>query len=218
VKPPAHKASTWSGYATQNSYSSEQAQLKQTFIADAVARYKPQTVLDIGCNTGQFSMIAARGGASVVSIDYDPVVVGSLWSAARAENLDILPLVVNLGRPTPATGWRNEEFPSFLERARERFDAILMLAVLHHLLVTERVPLDSVLETAAEMTRDLLIIEFVGTDDPMFRKIARGREALHAGLTPASFEAAASLRFELVRRDPIPGSSRILYIYKKKQA
>jgi hypothetical protein len=162
-------------------------------------------------------MLAARQGASVVAIDYDPVVVGSLWSAASAEKLNILPLVVNLGQPTPATGWRNEEFPSFLERARGRFDAVLMLAVLHHLLVTDRVPLDSVLRVAAELTRDLLVIEFVGTDDPMFRKIARGREALHAGLTPQSFESAAAVFFELVRRRPVEGSSRVLYVFRKKK-
>jgi hypothetical protein len=139
-----------------------------------------------------------------------------LWTAAKSEGLDILPLVVNFGRPTPATGWRNEEFPSFLERARGRFDAVLMLAVLHHLLVTERIPLDAVLDTAAELTPDLLIIEFVGVEDPMFRKIARGREALHAGLTPEVFEAAAARHFRLERRMPIENSARILYAYRKK--
>lgn len=216
LKPPERLPSQWSEYATHNSYSDAQAETKQRFVADALAEYKPRTALDVGCNTGRFSAIAARAGASVVAIDYDPVVVGALWTAARADRLDILPLVVNFGHPTPAAGWRNEEFPSFLDRARGHFDAVLMLAVLHHLLVTDRVPLDSVLETAAELTRDLLVIEFVGTDDPMFRKIARGREALHADLTPASFEAAASVRFELVRRQPVEGSSRILYLYRKR--
>jgi len=216
LRPPEHTASAWSGYATHNSYSDAQAETKQRFVADALSDFSPRNVLDIGCNTGQYSVIAARGGASVVAIDYDPVVVGSLWSTARSQKLDILPLVVNLGHPTPATGWRNEEFPSFLDRARGHFDAVLMLAVLHHLLVTDRVPLESVLATAAELTRDLLIIEFVGTGDPMFRKIARGRDALHADLTPSAFEAVAGVRFELVRRQPIEGSSRILYLYRKK--
>jgi hypothetical protein len=138
-----------------------------------------------------------------------------LWTAAKSEGLDILPLVVNFGRPTPATGWRNEEFPSFLERARGRFDGILMLAVLHHLLVTERIPLDTILRTAAELTPDLLIIEFVGVEDPMFRKIARGREALHADLTPEAFEAVASRHFRLERRSAINGTARILYALRK---
>jgi SAM-dependent methyltransferase len=216
LRPPAGSHSVWSDYAVQNSYSTNQATTKQAFVADALSKRRPGMVLDIGCNTGVFSAIAARSGAAVVAIDYDPVVVGSVWSAAQAENLNILPLVVNFGRPTPATGWRNEEFPSFLERARGRFDAVLMLAVLHHLLVTERVPLDAILRTASELTTDVLIIEFVGVDDPMFRKIARGRESLHADLTPAYFESIAARYFRLERREDIEGSSRILYIYKKK--
>ena len=215
LRPPESARSTWSEYATQNSYSAEQAGTKQRFVTEALAARAPATALDIGCNTGVFSRIAAQAGAAVVAIDYDPVVLGALWSAAAREGLNILPLTVNFGRPTPATGWRNEEFPSFLERARGRFDAVLMLAVLHHLLVTERIPLDAVLATAAELTRDLLVIEFVGVDDPMFRKIARGREGLHAGLTPESFEAAAARHFRLERREKIEGSSRILYAYRK---
>jgi 2-polyprenyl-3-methyl-5-hydroxy-6-metoxy-1,4-benzoquinol methylase len=216
LRPKSGAHSAWSEYATANSYSTEEADTKRAFVSAAVAEHSPARVLDVGCNTGRFSMIAARAGASVVAIDYDPVVVGALWAAAHAERLDILPLVVNFARPTPATGWRNEEFPSFLERARGRFDAVLMLAVLHHLLVTERLPLDSVLRTAAELTTNILVIEFVGTDDPMFRTIARGRDALHADLTPASFEAAAEPYFELLLQQAVKVSSRILYLFRKK--
>src|SRR5207249_3979296 len=109
----------------------------------------------------------------------DPAVVGATWRRARAEQLDLLPLVVDLAQPTPATGWDNREWPGFLERARGQFDAVLMLAVLHHLLVTERVPLPAILALAAALTRDLAIIEFVAPEDPMFRRLARGREGLH---------------------------------------
>jgi hypothetical protein len=59
--------------------------------------------------------------------------------------------VVNLARSTPAAGWANCETPSFLDRARGHFDAVLMLALIHHLLVTERIPLDSILELAADL-------------------------------------------------------------------
>ncbi len=63
-------------------------------------------------------------------------------------HLDVLPLVVDLTRPTPAVGWRNQECASFLDRARGGFDLVLMLAVVHHMLVTERIPLEDLLAVA----------------------------------------------------------------------
>jgi hypothetical protein len=92
---------------------------------------------------------------------------------------------------------------------------ILMLAVLHHLLVTERIPLDEVLDLAAELTTDLLIIEFVPPEDEMFQTIARGRGHLHADLTQASFEAACRKRFEIVRSKQLAGSHRQLCLLRK---
>ena len=57
----------------------------------------------MGCNTGYFSLLAARNGARVVAIDSDSAVVGATWRQALKEDLDILPLVVNLASPTPAS-------------------------------------------------------------------------------------------------------------------
>src|ERR1019366_3194276 len=130
--------------------------------------------------TGHFSMMAARSGASVVALDYDPAVVGSVWRRASAEKLDILPLVVNLTRPTPAVGWRNGEWPSFLERAKGGFDAVFLLAVIHHMLVTERVPLAEIVDLAAELTTGYVVVEFVSPGDSMFRVLVRGRDELYS--------------------------------------
>src|SRR5205085_9707023 len=138
----------------------------EQFVADALAELKPRRVLDVGCNTGHFSALAARARARVVAVDYDPCVVGQAWRRAQSEGLDILPLVCNLARPTPATGWRNHECPSFLDRARGSFDAVLTLAVLHHMLVTERIPRTEIVSLAAEMTTDALVIELVAPADP----------------------------------------------------
>ncbi len=215
---PAAGPSTWSGYMeTKSHYTAERFAAKEEFVRGALAEASPEVVLDVGCNTGHFSEIAARHGARVVAIDYDPIVAGQVWRRASAGGLDILPLVVNLARPTPATGWRNEEGASFLDRARGQFDLVLMLAVLHHMLVTERVPLEEILDVAGELTRRWLVIEYVDPSDPMFRRITRGREALHAGLTPERFEAACARRFEIVRVTSAEGSTRRMYLLAKKQ-
>ena len=214
VAPQSDK-STWSDYMKTHSYSEQHFAGKEKFVRDAVAEIAPAHVLDVGCNTGFFSFLAAeRKGTSVVALDYDPEVVDRVFREARKRTADVLPLVVDLTRPSPATGWRNRECPAFLERARGRFDLILMLAVIHHMLVSERIPLEDVLDLAAELTRDAAVIEYVDPADPMFRRLTRGRDALHAALTPAAFEAAAARRFTVVRKQE--QGTRTLYLLRKK--
>ncbi len=157
-----------------------------------------------------------RSGTSVVALDSDAAVAGQIWRRARAENLDILPLVVNLAQPTPATGWRNRECPSFLDRSIGKFDLVMMLAVIHHMLATERVPLPEIVDLVADLTSDFALIEFVDCEDPMFRRLSRGRDALYAHLHLDLFEQCASERFDIVRQRAISGSKRTLYLLRKK--
>jgi SAM-dependent methyltransferase len=216
LAPPA-ATSTWTGYmADLQHYSDSDAQRKEAFVSAALAEVAPTRVLDVGCNTGHYSFLAAKTGASVVAVDGDAAVCGRVWRSAREATLDVLPLVVNIAQPTPATGFLNQECPSFLDRATGAFDLVLMLAVLHHVLVSERVPLRDALRLAARLTRDALVIEFVPPADPMFRRIARGREHLHQDLTREAFEAACGECFTIVRSQAAEHSSRVMYLLRRR--
>jgi hypothetical protein len=217
MSPRGGGKSAWTEYmGSNNNYSTDHFQAKEKFVRETMDEFCPKRVLDVGCNTGHFSEIAARAGAEVVGLDYDPVVLGEVWRRAEARGLNILPLNVNLCRPTPGTGWRNEECPSFLDRARGGFDCILMLAVIHHMLVTERIPLPEIIDMAAEITCDLVVVEFVGPDDSMFQRIARGRDHLHAGLNVEVFEQACRRRFDIVRSQHLPDTHRWLYLLRRR--
>jgi SAM-dependent methyltransferase len=218
LQPAAQRKSTWSNYMAAHNYEDPAFAAKEEFVKEALAEFKPARVLDAGANTGHFSALAAQAGAAVVAIDLDPVCVGEMWRRAREKKLNILPLVVNLARPTPPVGWRNQECPSFLDRATGAFDGVLMLALLHHLLVTERIPLEEILGLAAQLTTALLIIEFVAPQDPMFRRLTRGREDLHAALDKRVFQEACAAHFEIVRSLTLPGAQRTLYCLKKRGA
>jgi SAM-dependent methyltransferase len=202
----------------QNNYTEGARRAKERFVNTALEEMRPRNLLDVGCNEGHFSLLAARRGARVVSVDLDPVVVGTVWRHATAERLDILPLVVNLSRPTPAMGWRNREGAAFLDRARGQFQCVLMLAVIHHMIVTEALPLDDILSLAAELTTEAAIIEFVAPDDSMFRRLTRGRDALYTWLTPERFESACAAHFGIVRSEHLDGSNRRLYLLSKVDA
>ena len=216
VAPKAGRPSGWSGYMATTSYSEADFAQKETFVTAILNEVRPQTVLDVGCNTGHFSRILAKGGASVVAVDLDPVVAGAAWRQAKSESLDILTLVQNLCQPSPGTGWRNQEKTSFLSRAQKRFDAVVMLAVAHHMMASDGIPLSEILALAAEMTKDAVIIEFVAREDNQFQRIVRGRDDLYRDYDRDAFETACRERFEIQRREAPDGTTRALYLLRLK--
>ena len=134
----------------------------------------------------------------------------------RGRGAAILPLVVDFARPTPAVGWRCAEQTSFPDRANGFFDSVAMLAVVHHLLVTDQIPLAEIFDAAAQLTRRWLLVEYVGPSDPMFQRLLRGRGELYRWFHRTAFEQHAARRFETVFSREIPGADRCLYLLRRR--
>jgi SAM-dependent methyltransferase len=198
-------------------YAAAELAEKERFVERALERCSPGNVLDVGCNTGHFSRLAARTGARVVGIDRDPAVIDALWRSASQSTPGILPLVVDIARPPGACGWQNDECAAFLDCARGSFDCVLMLALMHHLAVNERVPLAAILQLAAELTTRWAVVEYIDPKDSNFQRIARGREALHRDMTRENFESAACRWFQIDDSAGI-GATRRVYLLRKKGA
>ena len=176
---PHHKTSTWSDYAeTATHYNSDDHASKRSFVAQELAAAKPSRVLDVGCNTGVYSILAADAGAEVVSVDTDLQAVDRLSANLRGSGKNILPLCVDLAYPTPSTGWENRESASFLSRCSGHFDTVMMLAVIHHLLLRAQVPMDGIAALCSTLTTKHLILEWVPPTDSKFQELIRGRDAI----------------------------------------
>ena len=185
---PKPRASTWTAYAgTATHYSEADHATKRSFVAKALQQTRPSHVLDVGANAGVYSDFAADAGADVVAIDTDLQTLDRLQTRLQGSNKPILPLVIDLANPTPGVGWRNKESASFLTRAAGKFDGLIMLAVIHHLLLHDHIPLPEVARLAATLTTRQLIIEWVPPTASMFRELVRGRETIFAHLTEAAF-------------------------------
>jgi hypothetical protein len=214
---PEAASSPWLSYeSARPSYSAEQHDAKNRFVAEALDAMRPRWLLDVGANAGEYSLMAAQAGASVVAIDSDPAAVGALWHKANSRGAGILPLVVDFARPTPAVGWRCAEQTSFLDRANGFFDSMAMLAVLHHLLVTDQIPLAEIFDAAAQLTRCWLLVEYVGPSDSMFQRLLRGRGELYRWLNRTAFEEHAARRFETIFSRQIPGADRCMYLLRRR--
>lgn len=193
-------ASRWSAYhQTAAHYSDEDRATKAEFVRECLSFAQPRNVLDIGANTGFYSRIAAESGARVVAWDEDVGATEGAWLEAFRQGTDILPLVANFARPTPAVGWSNSENLALLQRSRGRFDMVMMLAVLHHLLASDQIPIELVAEQARDLTGGYLLIEWVPPSDPKFQELSRGRDSLYSDLSEDRFLAAFGRYFEPVR-------------------
>lgn len=203
--------SRWSGYVTHRShYATQDSQRKTSFIQQALASIRPTSVLDIGANTGEFSQMAARAGARVVALDTDLLSTELHYQRAHHAQDSILPLHADIARPTPSAGWKNLESLGLLDRCRHRFDCILMLGLLHHLLVSDQIPLDEIAHFAAELGPRALLIEWIPPSDTMFQQICRGRNDLYGALCEEDFLRSFAPFFEVVTRAPLD-NGRILF-------
>jgi hypothetical protein len=208
------RGTEWADYYEDTNYSSAGLAEKRKAVEEFVLAVRPRTVWDLGGNVGTFSRAAAASGAQVLSFDVDPACVERNYLRVRAEREPlILPLLMDLGNPSPATGWDNAERMSLLERGPA--DAVLALALIHHLAIGNNVPLDRIARFLARAGRSLLV-EFVPKTDSQIKRLLVVREDIFESYTPEGFEGAFGEHFEIDRRIPLAGSQRTLYAMTRK--
>ena len=211
------RRSEWSEYAAQNSYDDENRRIKRDFVEQAMAGRTWQLTWDIGCNTGEYSRLAAGHSRSVVAFDADHLAVDRLYLDLQNPGADspdnILPLVMNLADPSPSLGWRHGERKALSRR--DPPDFILCLAVLHHLVISANVPLPEVVEYLAQFGAHM-VIEFVAKDDPMVQKLLAHRQDIFHDYELEVFEAALAEHFRVLKKTVFHDNTRILYSVEPK--
>jgi SAM-dependent methyltransferase len=203
----------WSNYTRICNYDDEAEAAKKRLVRAFLESTRPQRILDLGCNTGDYSRLAAGCGARVIAADADPDAVEVLYRQLRQTPAAIQPMVIDLCNPSPGLGHLNRERAPFLERIHG--DCVLALALLHHLLVSGNISLDAASELLHALTRRDLILEFIPTDDSMFRRLLKFRANLFEGLTLDAVRQAFAERFQLLKEEPIPGSKRTLLFFRR---
>jgi hypothetical protein len=204
----------WGEYYSATNYSDQAFVEKGKLVKEFLELTEPGQVWDLGANTGEFSRIACEAGRQTISFDIDPAAVEKNYLAVREEkNAMILPLVLDLTNPSAGIGWHNQERMSLAERGPAQ--VLLALALIHHLAISNNVPLPDVAEFFADLGK-WLIIEFVPKSDSQVRRLLASREDIFDRYTQIDLENSFSNCFELVKKQPIPGTERILYLYKNK--
>ncbi|NJD59459.1 MAG: SAM-dependent methyltransferase [Anaerolineales bacterium] len=206
----------WGDYyaASAGHYSPPAMEHKRQVVTQYLERVQPARVWDLGANTGDFSRLASEMGASTLAMDVDPaaVEINYLRMKEQAEH-NLLPLIMDFSNPSPSLGWHGHERLSLLQRGSA--DVVLALAIIHHLAISNNVPLFLLADYFHELGH-WLIIEWVPKDDSQVQVLLSSRSDIFIDYHQDGFESAFSRYFNIDDRTPIIDSGRVLYLMEKK--
>ena len=204
----------WGEYYTFTNYSDKAFKQKQQLVEKFILKTKPAGVWDIGANDGSFSRLASKHSIKTVAFDIDPVAVEKNYRIVKNDNeTDILPLIMDLTNPSPSLGWAHSERQSMTKRGPA--DTVLALALVHHLAISNNLPLESIAEWLAEIGKNV-IIEFVPKEDSQAQKLLASREDIFPDYNREGFEKAMETVFKITDKQPVRGTKRTLYLLKRK--
>lgn len=204
----------WAEYYTETNYTPGGLEHKKEVIAGFLDEVRPETVWDLGANVGVFSRLASERGIPTVAYDIDPACVERNYRDIRKKNeTHLLPLVGDLTNPSPAIGWHNAERDSMIRRGPA--DMVFALALVHHLAISNNVPLEKIAAFFADISHHL-VIEFVPKTDSQVKTLLANREDIFAGYAQDSFEEKFGRHFEIIRKAQVRDSSRTIYLMTKE--
>jgi ribosomal protein L11 methylase PrmA len=214
---PADRGKTvWGDYARETSYAADETERKRALIAEFAASVRPRMVWDIGCNTGDYAKAALDAGAGyAVGFDFDQGALDAAFVRAERGGLNFLPLFLDLANPTPSQGWGERECRGLTDRASA--DAILALALVHHLAIGRNIPLDEVVAWLVSLAPNG-VVEFVPKSDPMVQQLLRLREDIFDDYTEEMFSAHLQTRAEIVRLVDVSATGRRLFWFARRCA
>lgn len=199
-------------YEVNNNYADASLVNKQDTVKEFLTLSRFRSVWDLGANTGVFSKIAAMHSEFVCAWDIDPACVELNYnSLINSEKKNIYPLLLDLTNPSSAIGWNHEERASFKDRTP--VDMVLALGLVHHLVISNNLPLEMIARFISDITTSL-IIEFIPKSDSQVIKMLQNREDIFPKYNIESFEFIFSRHFKFIEKRSILNTDRTIYLMK----
>lgn len=199
----------WVDYDQSSPMVAQDADAKATFVRDVVQSRDWNLAWDLGCNRGRYSIIAAARAKCVLAMDRDQGCVELLYRSLKDSGpANVLPLVMNVANQSPGLGWRGRERMRLEERGQP--DLILCLGLIHHLVISANLPLPEVIDWLRSL-HATLIIEFPTRQDPMVQALLRNKKDQYSDYSLEHVEALLGQSFQVVRREQLPSTERVLF-------
>lgn len=206
------RTSYWQKYTLQNAYDAASRTEKTRIAHDFVSNNKLLSLLDLGCNTGEYCDAATSAGAKqIIGIDFDCGVIDLATREARRNGYPVQFLFYDIANPSPNLGWRHEERMA-LEKRLGSLDGIFCFALIHHLVIGKNIPMEEFITWVCGLAHRGLI-EFVPKTDPMVQGMLRHREDIFHEYNQEHFERLLKNICTYVSAHAIQSTGRTIYEY-----
>jgi hypothetical protein len=215
-----NQTTEWGDYYNKTNYDPQAFEAKKELIKQWVLPIKPKKLIDVGGNDGTFARTLAKEIPHVIVTDIDSNAVDyNQEQIAKNNEQNMLAFVSDVLQPSPGIGFNNTERTSLIERLKVYSpDVTLALALIHHITLSGNVPFEKTANFFASFSKQL-VIEFPTREDSWVTSLlVRKREFINHFdfYNIANFEAAFKKEFNLLKKEPIKGTQRVLFLFSKK--
>jgi ribosomal protein L11 methylase PrmA len=169
-------------------------------------------IWDLGCNAGEYSVIALKAGVdTAIGFDSDHGALDAGFRRAREEGLNFMPLYMDMTNPSPSQGWSENERVGLTARGRP--GGIIALALIHHLVISRNIPLNYAITWLLRLA-PTGIIEFIPKQDPMVQVLLGHREDIFPDYTLDNCLGLIKAGARIINQKTITAAGRTLIWYE----
>ena len=212
--------SEWGEYYSKTNYDKDAFDTKKNLIREWVSPLNPEKLIDIGGNDGTFARTVQDIVKDIIVTDIDSNAVDyNFKQVLKNKEENMLPFVCDVLQPAPGIGFNNTERSSLINRLQEYApDVTMALALIHHITLSGNVPFEKSAAFFAKFSNNL-IIEFPTREDSWVESLlVRKREFINHFdfYNKTNFEKGYGTYFDLLKKEKVTGTKRILYLFKNK--
>ena len=218
-KQAYHLDKNWQGYYKNDIESPIYLGQKEDIIKKWLNELKPKTVIDLGANTGRFSLLAAQEVEQVIAIESDYNCVEAIENALDKGALkNITAMQMDLTETSPNFGVLEKEYTNIFQRLANKNlspSLVMGLAIVHHLHISKFLSFPQIAELFAKFNSSYLIVEFVPIEDSKVQLLIKNKQRDFSSYTQENFTAALLKYFKLIEIKKIEGSKREILLLEK---
>jgi hypothetical protein len=208
----------WIDYYQKDIASDKYLEHKEAIIKEWLGQLTNQnklhSILDLGANTGKFSLAVSDYTNKVIALEYDDICVDAIDKAiVSSKKNNIYCLRMDLAETTPNMGVLEKEYSSIYTRAKSSM--VMGLALIHHLFISYQLSFYKIAQILDGFSEQHVIVEFIPFEDEKVQFLIKDKQRDYSDYTEGAFKEAIEKFFEIKERKQIDGSKRILYLLEK---